>query len=206
VLDDIPSLLFSEHLRAEPFTRREVMEMNMAKARELGRTPMFSPNVYMLPYAESFINTPVVNSQFLFQSDTVPFLQIVLSGTMPMFAPYANISFSSPIDVLKHIDYNIYPSFLLTGYENHYLMQTTLVDLNSTAYSSWENQIIFIYEQINSVLRNVIGQEFLSREVLQEGVVRNGFETGAIIINYSAEDFFYNDVLVPALTALYITG
>jgi len=205
-LDDIPGLLFSEHGRAESLTRDDVRELYTYQTRTMGLTPMYRPNVYMLPYAESFLATPVVNSQFLFQSDTVPFLQIVLSGTMPLFAPYANVSFHSPIDILRHIDYNIYPTFLLTGLENHYLMRTTLVDFHSTAYSNWRDTIVFIYTEINNVLRNVIGQEFLDRTVLEEGIVRNRYETGIILVNYTAYDFVYNGVTVAALTAMYIAN
>jgi len=203
-LDDIPSRLFSERLRAEPLSRQEVRELFLQEVRNLGQVPMYRPNVYMLAYAASFIATPMVNSQFLFQTDTVPFLQIVLSGTMPLFAPYANVSFASPIDILKHIDYNVFPTFLLTGYENHDLTRTSLADFNSTAYVNWQGNIVFIYQYINSVLGHVMGQEFMRRTVLEEGVVRNQYETGIVLVNYTANEFVYNGVTVAALSALYI--
>ena len=203
-LNDLPHQLHSERLRARSYSRIEVMEMYLNQVRQMDRMPMYRPNVYMLPYASAVLSTPVVSSQMLFQTDTVPFKQIVLSGTMPMFAPYANVGFSNPIDILKHIDFNLYPTFILTGYENHYLMQTTLVDFNSTSFYNWKESIELIYTEINSVLRNVIGQQILNRSVLEAGIVRNEYETGIILVNYTADEFEYNGRIIPALTASFI--
>lgn len=45
-------------------------------------------------------------------------MQMVLSGRMTLAAPYANDSFYSRTDLLKCIEYNVVPSFLLTQEAN----------------------------------------------------------------------------------------
>ena len=71
-------------------------------------------------------------SQYLIQTDTVPFLQIVLSGSMEVYATYANFSFYTETDILRMIDYNVYPSFILTHDPSYELISTNSSNFYST--------------------------------------------------------------------------
>ena len=50
---------------------------------------------------------------------------MVLNGTMEVYAPYANFSFYAQTDMLRMIDYNISPSFVLTQKPSYLLGSTT---------------------------------------------------------------------------------
>ncbi|MBU1020873.1 MAG: hypothetical protein KJ847_06610, partial [Firmicutes bacterium] len=84
----------------------------------------YQPNMYLWEYVDRYLNTPVYGTQYLVETDTVPFLQLVLYNTMELYAPYSNFSFYTDSDILRMIDYNIYPSFVLT-YEPAYLLSDT---------------------------------------------------------------------------------
>ena len=83
-----------------------------------------SPNAYLWKYVDRFLDNPVFSTQYIIETDNVPFLQLVLNGTMELYAPYSNFSFYTDKDVLRMIDYNVYPSFLLSNESSHYLAST----------------------------------------------------------------------------------
>lgn len=144
------------------------------------------PNAYLLASIDRYLQAPVFSSQYLIETDTVPFLQIVLADMMEIYAPYANFSFSSPEDILRMIDYNVFPSFVLTQQPSHYLSATNSSNYYSTEYASYKDIIASAYTAMNETLANVKNQQWISREVIEPGVVVNTYENKAkIIINYT---------------------
>ena len=53
---------------------------------------LVAPNKYLWKYTDRYLQSPVGTSQYVYETDTVPFLQMVLNGTMEVYAPYANLS------------------------------------------------------------------------------------------------------------------
>jgi hypothetical protein len=141
----------------------------------------------------------VYGTQYLIETDTVPFLQIVLQGQMEMYAPYSNFSFYSTGDVLRMIDYNVYPSFVLTEEPAYLLTDTLSRNYYSTEYELYKDLIQDIYENVNDALSNVINADWVSREVVEPGVVVNTYSNGVeIVINYSDLPVEYEgDILLP---------
>ncbi|MBM7559075.1 DUF5696 domain-containing protein [Marinitoga litoralis] len=159
----------------------------------------YSPNDYLWKYTKGFLDIPMNNSQYIYETDTVPFLQIVLSGYIEYFTPYMNVGFFSRLDVLKTIDFGAYPSFIITEIDNYLLRNTVLADYPSTKYDDWKDTIINIYNEINSALSPFIGYSLINRTVLADGVVKNTYNNGkSIIINYTSKDYAYNNVLISA--------
>jgi hypothetical protein len=147
-----------------------------------------APNQYVWAYTDRFLNTPMFTSQFLVETDTVPFLQMVLHGSMEMYSPYVNFSFYTTADILRMIDYNVYPSFLFTKEPSYLLSMTNSADMFSTEFSQYEQLLFSVYDKVNEVLRQVAGLEWLNREALAPGVVVNHYSGGVkVVINYAEE-------------------
>ena len=201
-------LLYGEYLVNE-FVSREDMKNRLttsygALAAKGGLT-VFIPNQYLLKYTSVYRNAPVSGSQDLYETDSVPFLQLVLSGNMTMIAPYANHGFYSKIDLLKCIEYNVYPSYLLTEADNLELAKTTLADESSTKFSNWEATIEASYPFVNNVLKNVEGKRMLEHVRLNDTVFAVTYENGTIYVNYGAEDYALTDAtLIPAENAMFV--
>ena len=68
------------------------------------KTNLVNPNKYLWKYTDRYLQSPVGTSQYVYETDTVPFLQMVLNGTMEVYAPYANFSFYAQTDMLRMID------------------------------------------------------------------------------------------------------
>ncbi len=167
-----------------------------------------NPNQYLWKYADKYLQIPVGNSWYIYESDSVPFLQMVLRGAMEMYAPYANFSFYTQDCVLRMIDYNISPSFILSQEASWNLADSFSANLYSTEYSLYKDLIQTIYAAVNGALREVQGYEWVHRDVIRSGVVVNTYrqegKTIRIVINYTSGGVTYGDVSVPALSAAVI--
>jgi len=165
----------------------------------------YSPNQYLWAHVDRFLQAPVFNTQFMIASDTVPFLQMVLHNTMEVYAPYANFSFYTQRDILRMIDYNVLPSFVLTHSPAHYLGNTNSLNFYSTEYTLYHDIIMTVYNKMSPIMSQVRGLEWLDRQVLAEGVVLNTYEGGVyVLINYTPEPFTHNGIVILAETARLI--
>lgn len=153
------------------------------------RKNIITPGMYLWKYTDRYLQAPVGHSQYIFETDAVPFLQLVLNGTMEVYAPYANFSFYTRADILKMIDYNLSPSFILTGEPAYRLADTVSADMYSTEYGLYEELIREVYFQVNEALSQVKGWRWVDRQVAEDGVIVNVYEKDGrfrkIIINYT---------------------
>ncbi|MBO4377823.1 MAG: hypothetical protein J5889_02580, partial [Clostridia bacterium] len=167
-----------------------------------------NPNQYLWKYTDRFLQMPVGNSWYIYESDSVPFLQMVLRGTMEMYAPYANFSFYTQDCILRMIDYNISPAFILSKEASWNLADTLSSHLYSTEYELYRELVRSIYTQINEVLTQVQGFDWTGREAVRDGVIVNSYRRGdeerKIIINYTANDIELDGVTVPAQRAVAV--
>ena len=160
------------------------------------------PNLYLWKYTDKYLQMPVGNSWYIYESDSVPFLQLVLNGTMDMYAPYANFSFYTQDCVLRMIDYNISPAFILSKEASWNLADTFSANLYSTEYELYRELIQSIYAQVNGALKNVRGFDWVNRETAQTGVIVNTYqkdgETVKIVINYTSRAVETEGASIPA--------
>jgi hypothetical protein len=168
-----------------------------------------SPNMYLWKYTNRYLQSPVGTSQYVFETDAVPFLQMVLNGTMEVYAPYSNFSFYTQADILKMMDYNLSPSFILSKEPSHFLSSTPSADLYSTEFDQYQGLIKEVYAQVNGVLGQVTGYTWTGRTVLTNGVIQNRYQkadsTKYIIINYTDTAVTYGQTTVAPLSASVIT-
>jgi hypothetical protein len=210
VIDDIGYLLYGEYLDNRVMKREEVRRLIQQTAEDLvrqyGKLDLIRPNSYLYAQTGSYLHVPMVSSQYLFETDTVPFLQIVLSGYMELFAPYANLSFYSRADILKQIDYNTYPAFLLTEKSNYELRKTASAQIQSSRMDDWQEYIVDTYRMMNAVMLKTRGQAITARNVVDTGLVKVTYESGTVYINYNAVPKQADGLTVPAESAIYADG
>lgn len=191
----VGELLYSDYGRTV-FSTTDVIDLYQGVFEDISEVYMVnavSPHQYIWHYVDRFLQTPMFNSQHLIQTDTVPFLQIVLNHTMELYATYSNFSFYTQEDIIRMIDYNVYPAFILTHDPAYRLLSTNSSDLYSTEFSLYEPLIHNVYDQVNSALRQVLGAQWVDRMVVEPGVVANFYDNGMmIVINYTQEVKTYN--------------
>ncbi|MDX9692012.1 MAG: DUF5696 domain-containing protein [Acholeplasmataceae bacterium] len=161
-------------------------------ADQENKTALFDANDYMFTYMDTYFDFPMYSSQFLIFDDTVPFLPIALSNTMQLFGPYANFYPYARDELLRHIDFNIYPSFVVTHKSSKYLQNTGLSDIYSSRFSDLDHVINTYYHFVNDALKYTIGANIISRDILALGVVSVGYSNGIdLIINYTDQTYTY---------------
>jgi len=152
------------------------------------KIPMYNPNLIMLENTSRFLTMPLLHERLKFFTDSVPFLQIALSGYLPYYSSYLNFSANMSMDVLKVIDYGSYPSYLITKQPSHLLTNTMSRGFYGSYYGNLNDYIINNYHYINDALKNVVGHEIVSRNVITDGVVVVKYDNGyEIFINYTHE-------------------
>lgn len=166
-----------------------------------------SPNQYLWAYTDRFLQTPMFNSQYIVETKTVPFLQMVLHGTMELYATYANFSFYEQKDLLKMIDYNTYPSFILTQEPAYKLQKTNAQDFFSTEYAINQALIEQVYQTVSQALNPVMNATWVSRSEVMPNVFMNTYNNGvSILINYQTQAVNYAGHIVTAQSYQVIGG
>ncbi|HRX45228.1 MAG TPA: DUF5696 domain-containing protein, partial [Acholeplasmataceae bacterium] len=122
-----------------------------------------------------------------------------LNQTMEVYAVYANFSFYTEQDMLRMIDYNVYPSFILTHDPAFELISTNSSNFYSTEFALYEELIHDMYDMMNEAYEDVLNARWVDREIVQPGVIVNTYDNGVqIVINYTDEMVYVDTHAVTA--------
>lgn len=95
-LPGLGSTLYSNFKEGREMSRAAMLEetkANLASLRESsGILALEAPAAYSLAYADMIYNTDMQHSRYVFETDTVPFAQMVTGGHIPSFSPWQNLS------------------------------------------------------------------------------------------------------------------
>ena len=157
-----------------------------------------TPNSYLFDYIKDYYNANYESSKYSFITDSIPFVSLVLSGHVNLFANNINYVSNYDLFVLRLIEYNIYPSFMITNEDTNLLRYANFEYLYTTKFSSWQERIIDSYKQVVGTLKNVEGQEMIGHKVISDGIVMITYQNNyKIFINYTDQDFTYNTITIP---------
>ncbi|MCF7932960.1 MAG: hypothetical protein K9K93_07315, partial [Acholeplasmataceae bacterium] len=160
------------------------------------------PNDYLFRATSVYLDTPLMSNGYTFMTDSVPFLQLVLKGSVELYSPSMNSVADLSLAILKMIEYGVSPSFVVTAAEGHLLRYTNYESLQSTEYALWRDIILDVYHEVSSVLDEVSSARMERHEVVMPGVVRIIYDNGVIIyVNHTDQDVTYGTVTVAEQSA-----
>lgn len=164
-----------------------------------------APNGYAFPFATAAYDLPVNHSYLLYETDAVPFLQIVLGGSVDLYARSDTVLRAGDASVLKLIDYNVYPQFTVTAASSSALTKTNSLTQFATHFDSLSDDITAIYNTVNAVLAPVSGALLIDRQVVRDNVAVSTYDNGwSVLVNYSADAYTVGLVTVPAQSAVSV--
>lgn len=189
--------LFSYHQR-QPFQREDALNHYLdIMSLYHGSAGYQEPFAYTWRYTDTFFDTPLFNSQLKIFDDVVPLLSIVLSGHMTLFSPFLNFNSLGTSQLLRLIDFNIYPAYILTDERSSKLSGSDQERLFATHFASWQTTIESEYVFVNEALRHVYGARLVERTVMEPGLIRTRYDNGvSIFINYGLEDQRIDGLLI----------
>ena len=119
LLEDVAKYLHADYTINDEKTRDAIMKELTNTVDTAKQNLLFdAENLYMLKYAEKITDIPMSSSQYVYETDSVPFVQMVLRGSVDYYAPYSNLGFYSEASILKMIEYGACPSFMVMGAES----------------------------------------------------------------------------------------
>ncbi len=201
-LDNMGNAPLSDYTRGESVTRKETMEMlaDVLGSLENSHTAVFDPSQYLWSGVDIYLDIPMSSSQYIFETDSVPFLQMVLRGAMDYHVPYMNLGFYSDYTILKAIEYGAYPAFIVADAKSYELADTPLENMFSVNYEDWSDNIQNAYEKIRGALNAVQGARITKHEMVAVGVAGVTYDNGVtILINYNSAEVTCGGETVPAL-------
>lgn len=182
-------------------TQSSVMAVKaFENTKKSGISMMFdNGNAYVLPYAEDIVNVPMVSSQTDAQSETVPFLQMVIHSSVNYAGTPFNLSENSLLSTLSAVESGGAPYAAFITRSDSLIADT---DYKSVWYSLSDSdrleQFAKSAKSIVSVLDAVSGKRMTGHSVNGD-VSCTTYEDGTkIYVNYGMSDADSDGVTVPA--------
>lgn len=211
-VDSLANLVMGNYRAGDLYSRADALtqiKQVLAQLRNSQEYVMLqTPNEYALAYADAVYDLPLENSGYLFETDSIPFLQIVMGGSADRFAQSNYVvRAENRSDILRLIDYNVYPQFTVTAADETELAKTNSNMLYCSQFDTLFDDIRQIYHMVNEALAPVQGASMIRREVLQNDFVVTTYSNGcSILINYSGSEITEYGVTVPAYSAITVSA
>ena len=188
---------------SDPYNRedaKQFIEGTLERMNEKYSVMVDGGNAYAIPYANHILNAPLDSSHFTKASEAVPFFGMVYHGYVNFAGTPTNMAGDTDYEILKMIENGAYPYFTLS-YQNTTLLKnySDLVKYYSIDYNNWREDVVSIYNEVNSVLGSLISKRIDNHEFLEGYRVptENELESlGVTSANTSAirtEQFLIND-------------
>ncbi|NLG82896.1 MAG: hypothetical protein GX490_10350 [Bacilli bacterium] len=207
--DFLGEKLYSYLYKSKTHYRDDAIREVIQELEELNdfEIALFKANSYTYPYISSNYDMYYESNKYTYITDSVPFIPLVLSGHIEMYSPHINFMSDYQLISLRLIEYNIYPSFIITKEPTHKLRYTNSEWVYTSEYNLWRNQINETYHFINDSLRHVVGNEMINHEYIAQGICKVTYDNGVeIYINYTNSDFNHEDFTIPSLNVVVRGG
>lgn len=186
----ISNTLYSYNYSGDFYTRYQCAadyEATLAALDESTELVLEQPFSYLWNHTESFLDMPLYTSNYIFEDESVPFLSIVLKGSMPVYSEYVNFEANKQEFFLKLVETGTRPSFYITKENASRLIYTNSADIYSSEYSVYRDTILSYTRELETVYEKTEGAFIIGHEILDNGITVVTYDNGVTIyLNYSA--------------------
>ena len=169
-------------------------------------------NDYTWKYADAVFGLPQGSSDFTSESESVPFLQIVLHGYVSYSGEAFNVSGDYETEILKAVETGSNPSFRWMYEANTVFDNTPLAyKFYSVTYTDTFDRAVEIYKELNEAMKDVVNQPITNHEKVTAVDAENGKTVSGVyattygnnvrtfFVNYNSFDVTLEDgTVVPA--------
>ncbi|GHU99915.1 hypothetical protein FACS189483_09650 [Spirochaetia bacterium] len=154
------------------------------------------PGAYQWKYAGALVNMPMGGSGYVYTAMEIPFLSIVCSGVMPVYAEYTNFQANQDEFFLKLIETGARPAFLITDADPSLLQETNSNTIYSARYDLYKEQIIAYNSFFKELLGKIGSAHITVHERSGNGVYVEYSNGLGICLNYGESIMSVNGQLV----------
>ena len=179
-------------------TQSDVTEI-IKKFSSAGGTLIRGGNAYVFPYASDILNIPTHSSGYSEYGYDVPFIAMVLNGSIDYAGEPLNLSGDYETAVLEAALNGTGAYFLLHYDNSEYLSQAGYGEYYSTDYTVWKDKAKQTYDRLNKVLGAVRGCGMEDCTLIARDIYKVDYSGGrAVLVNFSQNSYQYGDTVVPA--------
>jgi hypothetical protein len=203
-LEGLGSTLYSDFKTGNLLNREQaIASYQSLLSKSAAPAAFYLPNDYMFGFMKAYYDIPLTNNGYIYTTDMVPFLQIVLAGYVPLYGKALNFSSNTRDDLLREAEFDVYPAYFVTHDVTAKILNTNSNWIYTSSYAQWSQDIKQNYQWLNNLLGPVKGQTVVARQVLQDGVNATTYSNGKqIIVNYNDAPYTDGGVTVGAKDAL----
>lgn len=154
---------------------------------------------YTFAYTQKMTGVAADSSHYRIADETVPFLQMVLHGSMELYTAPINLASNAETAVLKAIEYGMLPNYQVTYEDSSVLKNSEYSDNYASGYSRWREDILAAYAMADEALNGLIAREIVAHTQVAEQVYATTYDSGdTVYVNYSQSDVTVGEKVVPA--------
>ncbi len=153
-------------------------------------------NLYTLKNALIISGIPMgVSYEETAAYSAVPFVQMILHGTVDYTGEYFNLAVDYEEALLRALEYGALPSFKWTN--NAYVPKDE--DYSLLYYDNWTAQALEVYTTFNTVMADLRGARMTDHRTILDGVYCTEYNNETYIyVNYTDADATYNNLTIKA--------
>ncbi len=153
---------------------------------------------YSLPYADAITNVPVYSSRFDVEDETIPFYQMVMSGTAELYGAPLNDCGNLREAILRSVEYGVSPTFRLMAAPSSTLQDTDYQHYFSLAYNDWQDEILALSAELGDI---PFGQRLVDHKKVGENLYASTFADGSTVyVNYGGSEASFGSMKIPAMS------
>jgi len=162
---------------------------------------LYQPVSYFYSLISSYYETPYQANSYAYITQSIPFISLVLSGSVKLYSPLLNYVNNLDEMTLKMIEYNLRPSFIVTSKPGYELRYTHVEYLYTTEYSVFEDVMKDVYRNVSDILSDVQGEHIVNHRYIALGVAEITYESKIIYVNYTDQSYTVGTTVVQPLSA-----
>ncbi len=190
-LRDLGNYLFSDIRRTNVIDREEALNIVLGQFDVLegtGKNLMTNAaNAYCLAYSDDIINVPLDQNEFFIVDESIPLYQMIIHGSISYSGTLLNYEdcYNRNETILELIETGTNPHYQLTWESASLMKETGINRFYTTTYTTWKDDMIETYNQVNAALKYVNGAFVTEHQILDNGVRKVSYDNGVVIyINY----------------------
>lgn len=184
VLGEVGRYLNSDFSQKEPINREQTaarLAQLLGAQKDRLKLSFDGANAYVLPYAAAVTDLGMTHSGYAGETAAVPFVQMVLSGSVAYSSAPINLKADKQTELLRCIASGTSPTYLLAYKNVDRLKQSAYSYYYAVDFQYLRERALEGYTYVADALAAAEGSRLVAHEVLADGVTVSTFENGAEI-------------------------
>ena len=157
-------------------------------------------NLWTLPNVHRITDIPMRGSGHFYEEESVPFLQMVLHGSIPYSGEIANLRYDPTRQFLRQIEFGAPSVFEIIYADADTLVRTDYNLLYNGGFAELADAISDEYAEVAQALQSTWSEQMIAHEKLCDDVYKTTYSNGvSIVVNYGANRYEADGIKVEGM-------